>query len=234
MPSRRSKKRSLTYEPLSLTSKSTKKIISEYHKSLKETLETPNPETLKIYQTASQLGQSKTRGGDSSKILLKWIESRDLKILEVGSLSTTNAIAKLGTVERIDLNPTSKEIKKQDFMQRPIDGFKFDLLSLSLVLNFLPSAVERGAMLRQTTNFLSTNGLLFLVLPSACTGNSRYLDQKRLEDIMNILGYEIVEFKIAKKVAYWLWKFCGRVNGATAEKKIVREGGAKNNFCIVL
>src|SRR5271156_4437618 len=62
---------------------------------------------LKTYQQASLLGQANERGGDSSKVLMEWLQStkpslkaetgmiigknRPLRMLEVGALSTSNA-----------------------------------------------------------------------------------------------------------------------------------------------
>ncbi|PPJ59405.1 hypothetical protein CBER1_06917 [Cercospora berteroae] len=128
---------------------------------------------IKAYQAASIQGQSADRGGDSSLVLMKWLNSvkRDLselrskfKMLEVGALSTKNGCSKSGCfdITRIDLNSQAPGILQQDFMQRPLpsstsleaDEEKFDVISLSLVLNFVPSAAERGEMLRRTTKFL--------------------------------------------------------------------------------
>ncbi|KKY18618.1 putative nucleolus protein [Diplodia seriata] len=113
---------------------------------------------LKTYQAASITGQSSERGGDSSRVLVDWlqelglpsayrkadggdVEGRKCKLLEVGALSTDNACSKRRylAVERIDLNSQSPGILQQDFMKRPLaasDTERFDVLSLSLVLNY--------------------------------------------------------------------------------------------------
>lgn len=125
---------------------------------------------LKAYQAASIQGQSADRGGDSSLVLMKWLAPLKLelsaldqkfKMLEVGALSTKNACSKSGLfdVTHIDLNSQAKGILKQDFMERALpaleaDDDKFDMISLSLVLNFVPSPAGRGEMLRRTTEFL--------------------------------------------------------------------------------
>lgn len=125
---------------------------------------------LKAYQAASIQGQSADRGGDSSLVLMKWLAPLKLelsaldqkfKMLEVGALSTKNACSKSGLfdVTHIDLNSQAKGILKQDFMERALpaleaDDDKFDMISLSLVLNFVPSPAGRGEMLRRTTKFL--------------------------------------------------------------------------------
>ncbi|KAI0180285.1 putative methyltransferase-domain-containing protein [Hypoxylon sp. FL1284] len=145
------------------------------------------------YQLASLQGQRLDRGGDSSRILMDWLNSSAsmsisstdprLKMLEVGALSTKNACSASGIfdVERIDLNSQSDGIIQQDFMKRPLpkdDLERFDMISLSLVLNFVPDAVARGAMLCRTLDFLKQPGTqysssqrdlfpsLFTVLPA--------------------------------------------------------------------
>jgi 25S rRNA (adenine2142-N1)-methyltransferase len=226
---------------------------------------------IKTYQRASLLGQTNERGGDSSKILMGWLKSAKLlpvsdaspsnrnihaplRLLEVGALSTDNACSQseLFEIERIDLNSQVEGITQQDFMERPLPkdaSEKFDIISLSLVLNFVPSPAGRGEMLRRTVQFLRQppthrdhNHLqyfpsLFLVLPAPCITNSRYLDVQRLEAIMRSLGYVMVLQKLSNKLTYYLWRatdLADRVRTESFKKVEVRGGGSRNNFAIVL
>ena len=216
------------------------------------------------YQQASLLGQSKVRGGDSSAVLLEWLapffstmekdsSSNRIKMLEVGALSTANACSTSGHFDnvRIDLNSQEPGILKQDFMERPLPAGaseRFDIISLSLVLNFVPDPVGRGDMLRRTTQFLrrplrtSPDGeepfpSLFLVLPRSCVLNSRYCTEERLEQIMSSLGYSKVESKTTQKLVYYLWVLGPPAPSAQQEefpKKELNPGPARNNFAIVL
>ena len=125
---------------------------------------------LKRYQDASLAGQGKERGGDTSSVLVTWLSSyktkrkdAGLKMLEVGALSVDNACARCGLfeggIERIDLNSRHPDIKKQDLMERPLPGSKeekFDVISLSLVVNFVGNLDGRGEMLRRAGKFLQT------------------------------------------------------------------------------
>jgi len=221
------------------------------------------------YQQASIMGQSPTRGGDSSKALMQWLEESKevqeisrfelgkLRMLEVGALSPDNACSRsrLFTMERIDLNSQHPDIKQQDFMERPIppsDKDKFDIISLSLVLNFVPDAKARGDMLRRTCSFLrpdssaddhgnivdTTNNLfpcLFLVLPKPCVTNSRYLTEELLERIMTSLGYVKAKEKLSAKLYYSLWTYKRKPTAHNQEfaKVEVNPGKSRNNFCIV-
>lgn len=216
------------------------------------------------YQQASLLGQSKLRGGDSSTILLEWLapfllsrkeepRSPCIRMLEVGALSTDNACSTSGYFDnvRIDLNSQEPGILKQDFMERPLPsdpGERFDIISLSLVLNFVPDPASRGSMLRRTTEFLckpssvahtreEPHPSLFLVLPRSCVLNSRYCTEERLEQIMLSLGYYKVESKTTQKLVYYLWKFNTPASSAqnrTFPKKEVNAGPKRNNFAIVI
>ncbi|KAG9249197.1 putative methyltransferase-domain-containing protein [Calycina marina] len=217
---------------------------------------------IKSYQRASLLGQTSERGGDSSKILLEWLEpvlpalkeqakKTRIRMLEVGALSTTNACSrsKLFEMERIDLNSQEAGIKQQDFMERPSpedQKDKFDIISLSLVLNYVPDATGKGDMLIRTLKFLKIQerpkGLaeclpsLFLVLPAPCVMNSRYMDETKLEAIMKSLGYALVKKKLSNKLAYSLWRMESDVvkKTATFKKAEIRSGKDRNNFSIVL
>lgn len=217
------------------------------------------------YQQASLLGQSKVRGGDSSAVLLEWLapffstvekhsSSNRIKMLEVGALSTTNTCSTSGRFDnvRIDLNSQEPGILKQDFMERPLPtgaSERFDIISLSLVLNFVPDPVGRGDMLRRTTQFLRrppthTSPVgerpfpsLFLVLPRSCVLNSRYCTEERLRQIMSSLGYSKVESKTTQKLVYYLWVLGPAASSAQQQefpKKELNPGPARNNFAIVL
>ncbi|KAG4437148.1 hypothetical protein IFR05_007350 [Cadophora sp. M221] len=218
---------------------------------------------IESYQRASLTGQTNERGGDSSKILMEWLEpvvallhdlvtkGQPARMLEVGALSVSNACSRsrLFEVERIDLNSQADGIKQQDFMERPLPldvKDQFDIISLSLVLNYVPDPVGRGKMLLRTLTFLKSvppsEGLatflpsLFLVLPVPCVANSRYLDEAKLESIMKSLGYVEVKKKLSNKLVYYLWRKDGlrpqRI--VPFKKEELRPGGSRNNFAIVM
>lgn len=218
---------------------------------------------IQSYQRASLIGQTNERGGDSSKVLMEWLEpvlpalekreenGNSLRMLEIGALSVSNACSKshLFDVQRIDLNSQAEGIMQQDFMERPLPRDateQFDILSLSLVLNYVPDPLGRGKMLLRTLDFLRIPQIsqpledyfpsLFLVLPSSCVTNSRYMDEKKLESIMTSLGYVQVEKKLSNKLVYYLWRLdAGKVRQGTAFKKEeLRAGKSRNNFAIVL
>jgi 25S rRNA (adenine2142-N1)-methyltransferase len=218
---------------------------------------------IESYQRASLIGQRSDRGGDSSKILMDWLEpivpalkeqatkGQRYRMLEVGCLSITNACSKshLFDVERIDLNSQAEGIEQQDFMERPLptdQKEQFDIISLSLVLNYVPDAVGRGQMLLRTLEFLKPQQqreelekflpALFLVLPASCVTNSRYMDEAKLEAIMESLGYVNVKKKLSNKLVYYLWTVALAVPKRTSSfKKVeVRSGKDRNNFAIVL
>tara|TARA_R110002003_G_scaffold95_8_gene7314 strand:- start:36297 stop:37169 length:873 start_codon:yes stop_codon:yes gene_type:complete len=222
---------------------------------------------IKLYQAASKQGQAKDRGGDSSKVLVDWLQqlrivdaqargqktsaNTPLRCLEVGALSTDNDISKFPSVlqmTRIDLNSQETGIEKQDFMVRPLpttDEDRFDIISLSLVLNYVPDAVGRGEMLKRITKFLhppseqsgrgTTKGpLLFFVLPLPCLENSRYLDELLLLQIMSNLGFTKQYSKNTSKLCYYLFGWTGVVTAAKSGKKKIRDAPGMNNFCIVV
>lgn len=199
------------------------------------------------YQQASIAGQDTNRGGDSSRMLVSWIKGQDSiklpakpSLLEVGSLSIYNACSTENIfhfIERIDLNSQHTQIKEQDFMARPLpknDKELFDVISLSLVVNYVPESVQRGEMLRRSTKFLRSNGFLFLVLPSPCILNSRYFNEQLLLEIMSLLGYSVIRSKLAKKIFYWLFCKIRETSSGSYPKKLVNDGKVRNNFTITL
>lgn len=158
---------------------------------------------LKTYQLASTVGQSSSRGGDSSRVLVEWLRD-EIEPRQTGSESESSEregvnnnqlrrrwgwdhqepttdphprsrgpqYAKraqcpgVTSVRRIDLRSSGAGIEECDFMEFPVPGAAdgsgewqggrgYDVLSLSLVLNYVPDAKARGDMLRRTTEFLS-------------------------------------------------------------------------------
>lgn len=240
---------------------------------------------LESYQLASKTGQSRERGGDSSTVFLEWIRpllrrikqarqqtgnapSGKLRLLEVGALSTKNACSQHDCIDvtRIDLNSQEPGILQQDFMERPLpiapadneddDKERFHAISLSLVLNYVPSAAQRGEMLKRCSAFFTTSPpsslpttenkvftpYLFLVLPAACVLNSRYFNSERLNDIAMSLGYSKAKEKVTNKLIYQLWEFHPlQLNPSNKNKppRIFRKeelnpGKTRNNFTITL
>lgn len=209
---------------------------------------------LETYQTASTLGQDGKRGGDSSKILVKWIKELGNEIntdtaLEIGCLSSKNEISTskiFKSITRIDLHSQEPNIiEEQDFLKRPlpqIDEEKFDCISCSLVVNFVPSAEQRGEMLCRMCDFLNEprydkNSFLFFVIPLPCVENSRYCNLETMDLIFSKLGFEKMKYHQTHKLAYWLlkWKGSKFVDFKfTCHKKELRTGKDRNNFCIII
>lgn len=214
---------------------------------------------LENYQVASTLGQSSARGGDSSKVLIDWLgeAARDagsrnvrLRMLEIGALSTRNACSQVDCLDvtRIDLHSQEPGIQEIDFMDLSapvIEDQRYHIISLSLVLNFVPDAAGRGAMLKRIPEFLVTGSsegtnlpfpCLFVVLPLPCVANSRYLSEGRLEEIMVSLGFSSLRVKRTAKLYYSLWKYRHDdiKRGMTFKKEELRSGPSRNNFAIIL
>lgn len=203
---------------------------------------------LEVYQTASQQGQSTSRGSDSSKKLVSWLETykglEKLSALEIGCLSPNNLISKsklFDKITRIDLNSQHHLILQQDFMARPLpasDDEKFNVISCLLVLNFVPTPVGRGQMLRRITEFLVNPkegvSILFLVLPLPCITNSRYLTDGKILELMQFLGFKMKYVHKSNKLVYYLFEWNGRVSNEPFKKQEINPGKQRNNFSIVL
>ena len=135
---------------------------------------------LEIYQKASLTGAAQY--GETSKWLMQQLKGRSIpkrlagkrrRLLDVGAIAGTSYSAYLDTVDPtyIDLNPQASHVVQADFLEFPLPadptGF-FDVVCLSLVVNFVGSIPDRTAMLRRAHDFLGCDGLLFVVLPLAC------------------------------------------------------------------
>lgn len=125
---------------------------------------------LEEYQQASLHG---ARHGESSKWLITELEKRHgrraTRLLDVGAIAGTS-YKKYKSIEPtyIDLNPQADHVIKADFLHFPLPETPYDVVCLSLVLNFVGSIEDRTRMLRRAHDFLHAEGYLYVVLPSAC------------------------------------------------------------------
>ncbi|KAJ2357392.1 25S rRNA (adenine2142-N1)-methyltransferase [Coemansia erecta] len=244
------------------------------------------------YQKASLLGQSKQRGGDTSRWLIPKLCERGLdkqktklRLLDVGALSCLNYAKERAWIDvtPIDLNSQEPGIFQQDFLDIVLgtaqcsapgsdrdsddnddvdddDGdssgeptanashlfqLPFDVVCLSLVVNFIGDPVKRGDMLQQAARLLAPGGYLFLVLPLSCVENSRYLDDERLLAIMTHLRFEQLSFHHTAKLAHYFYQLSKTAiakppsdanypHKHTYPKKLLHPGGGRNNFSIVV
>jgi len=205
---------------------------------------------LAAYQRMSSIGQGGDRGGGSEKVLISWLRemgmscqsSKKLKLLEVGALKHNNfgSCASWIDVTPMDLRSRHPAILEQDFLLMDSETehcAKWDIISLSLVVNFVPESKDRGRMLRMAHEMLSSEGLLFLVLPLPCIENSRYLTSQHLSSLMNAIGFIQMRERWKKhgKMAYWLYQKADRGEVIEAfQKKIILRTGNRNNFSILL
>jgi len=208
---------------------------------------------LKCYQRMSVVGQGVDRGGGSEKILINWLQEiylakghrltkPSLRLLEVGALKPDNykSCSEWIHCTPIDLRSRHPSIVEQDFflMDEVENHEKWDVISLSLVLNFVPDPKGRGNMLRLAHSMLVPGGYLFLTLPLACVTNSRYLNFTRLKKLMDVVG--LVErrekWKKDGKMGYWLYQKHDRPDESLEpfQKKTNLRQGSRNNFCILL
>ncbi|CAO1635220.1 unnamed protein product [Parajaminaea phylloscopi] len=249
------------------------KRIAKYHSLEKELARTDDDKRRKeilaeqealgginAYQNDSLLGSDKTRGGESGKWCAKQLadivgEGTKLRLLDVGALEGTSyaAFPWIETTS-IDINPRSPTVIQGDFFEySPPSGKaeKFDVVALSLVINFMGDLFHRGEALVRAHDFLVPRGYLYLVLPLACVANSRYLDHDRLKQIIDSCGWEVVINEDSKRLTRWLLQRKEEVSrlpkGAKASKgasqgprwdgKIWKKEEIKvstkaNNFCI--
>ncbi|KIJ34601.1 hypothetical protein M422DRAFT_181741 [Sphaerobolus stellatus SS14] len=112
---------------------------------------------LEMYQRMSVKGQNEDRGGGSDKVFITWLREEGvdkagtpLNLLEVGALKPDNYSNCSSWIANtpIDLHSRHPLIKEQDFLKLDEDENtgRWDAISLSLVVNFVPDAHDRGTL----------------------------------------------------------------------------------------
>lgn len=126
-----------------------------------------------------------------------------------------------------------------DFQPHP-PALKYDIIALSLVLNFVPDPRQRGAMLVKACKLVQPrNGRIFIVLPRACVDNSRYLTMESLTRLLLAVGLEVSSSHLSPKLVYVLAILTSpdthlNPDAVVFKRKVLRSGGERNNFCIML
>jgi len=201
----------------------------------------------------SSIGQSSDRGGGSEKVLIEWLKEMGWadqrgkgkhRLLEVGAVRPDNYhnCASWMDVMAIDLHSRHPSILEQDFLLMDQNQHReaWDIISLSLVLNFVPDGTDRGRMLAQAHSMIRSGGLCFIALPLPCVNNSRYMTLEHMRELMNTVGFSQVQerWKPGGKMAYWLYQRQAppgsRAGEEFSRKKVLRQGAKRNNFHIVL
>ena len=233
------------------------KLISKYHSLLKDLEKAKKWNQMElIHKLQTELNEiglptyqkPSMKGAQHGKANTKWIytiiqsvfhDLPSISLLDVGALDGEAFKKHASRIQttRIDLNPQSLHVQKQDFFERPLpesDQDKFHVLSLSLVLNFVPLPEKRLEMLKRCKLFLFDGGILYITLPLPCISNSRYLNHELFTELLNGIGFELIQHHTSLKLAYYSLKYVCKESNDTfiMKKKMIREGKSRNNFAI--
>ena len=212
---------------------------------------------------------SSTSNGDNKSCIRNRTERRDTCLLEIGAINTELLDAAKATVTRapqgtrkignehqqyvvqkkyrlqvraIDLHSMHDGIEEVDFLSLPVlhsDG-TYDVIVCSMVLNCVPTALKRGAMLLRIVYFLKPGGLVYITIPKTCLNLSPYLDASRFTQLLQYIGLTVLEHKKdTPKVAFFVGqKSSGSMDKTTNEwrecRKIRQGRKFRNDFAIVL
>ena len=213
---------------------------------------------LEVYQNQSTTGGAVLRGGESSKwcakILMElWPFSRRIHLLDVGAIAGT-AYAKWKhkfDVTSIDIQPRAPHVLPADFFDFPMparEEERFDVIGLSLVINFVGDLAKRGDMLLHAHRYLRRGGYVYVVLPLPCLTNSRYMTHDHFARLVRATGYDVVRNEDSHRLTRWLLQESepravishdtdvSRAfwDGTVLAKRQLRPGAQRNNFCMLL
>ncbi len=144
-----------------------------------------------------------------------------LPLLEVGAVNTQLLSVPWLATRAIDLRSTHPRIEQLDFfalapaaqygavvcaMARqhatPCFARADAALLLLQVLNCVPDALARGAMLRGLRAHLRPGGLCFVMLPLRCVASSPFTTRDTFAAALAAAGLEVLETKESPKVAF--------------------------------
>lgn len=220
------------------------------------------------YQAWSLTGSAKSGQTPTSKWAMEALNSvythdRELpkfRVLDVGAITGT-AYSKYRWVDPtyIDLHPQGENVQQYSFFDFPVPSKqdeRFNMVALSLVINFVGDVRKRGEMLRHVHKYFPDNedipAFCFLVLPLSCLTNSRYMNQSHLRAILDSIGFEVLKQSDSAKLSRWLLKRKSLQerrdaaekseavgagddwDGTVFKKREINPGQDRNNFAIVV
>eukprot|EP00038_Savillea_parva_P010850 m.193253 g.193253 ORF g.193253 m.193253 type:complete len:289 (-) comp18880_c0_seq1:1485-2351(-) len=205
---------------------------------------------LEQYQRASVKGED-LRATNTSKWLLKHLEATGrrplpphrLVLLDVGALRINYAHIKWVDADAIDLNAQVSAITAIDFFDYEPTHREgetpYDVVSLSLVVNFVPEPRRRGEMLRRACRMVKPHGIVFIVLPRACVENSRYTTVDSLQAVCEALGLTVTKQHLSAKLVYFVCELTHPAkhrspDPAPFKRRLLRPGADRNNFHVGL
>ncbi|CAM9190270.1 unnamed protein product [Ascophyllum nodosum] len=144
-----------------------------------------------------------------------------LRVLEVGAINTRLLDVPWLGVRAIDLKSQHPRIEERDFFSlKPSE--EYDVVSSSMVINCIPTAKQRGEMLKGYRKHLRPGGHLFLMLPVLCLTKSTRTTRASFEETLKAVGFRIRETRDSPKVAF----FC-----AMAVEENPREADSRGDRC---
>lgn len=219
---------------------------------------------LAVYQDQSTTGGDKLRGGESGKWCAKVLrevlpDGAHIRLLDVGAIAGTAYTKWRSWIDTtsIDLNPRAPHVAKCDFFDWPLpasDAERYDVVSLSLVVNFVGDLHRRGEMLMHAHHYLRPGGYVCLILPLACVTNSRYMTHEHLGALVRSAGFTVERNEDSRRLTRWLLRQAAPRNASPApahltlaeaarfrfwddtpfKKRELVPGATRNNFCILL
>lgn len=211
------------------------------------------------YQAASRSGEVHGGGFNASQWVVRELEEHSVRhtsgakaisILDVGSIvarfppeiTRSDGMVALN-VRSIDLSPQDEVVERADFFDVAAagiaEGVKYDVIVLSLVVNFVSSPQLRGEMLVRTHALLAETGLCYCVLPAATVTNSRYFNEDRFRQTLAAAGLGVVRLCKSAKLMTVVCKRAVPARDAetlrlVSTKRMLHHGTGRNNFCIIL
>ena len=187
-----------------------KALISKFHKNPLQKC----PSEVSAYQKASlKYGtvHNTSKWLIKNLMTLKLIISHrpPLLLLDVGTLVPGYNRIKWLTPSYINLqvppNGLQLAIHQHDYLKYTVSS-RFNIICLSLVLNFVPTPDQRGQMLKKAWSDLVSGGFLYIVLPLACVQNSKYIDVDEFGHILSLIGFKLVHSHTSPKLFYAIYQ----------------------------
>jgi 25S rRNA (adenine2142-N1)-methyltransferase len=208
-------------------------LISNFHRNSFQ----KNPSEVLAYQKASlKYGIIHNTSKWLIKHLPRILTSQPLFLLDVGTLvpgySHKNWL--IPTYINLQVPPGGLQLAIQqcDYITF-IPQKSFNIICLSLVLNFVPTPEMRGQMLKKAWSDLTIDGVLYIVLPRACLCNSKYLDAVEFDKILSHIGFKLLRSHLSPKLFYGIYQKTEILyNNFLYEPTIKNSFKSKNNFKI--
>ena len=129
------------------------------------------------------------------------------RLLEVGAINRQLLTVPWLNTRAIDIRSSDEGIEKRDFLDLCLqseEADRYHITVCSMVLNCVPSAKDRGRMLKGLSRVTRASGLVFIMIPRRCIYQSHNMCLCRWQKCLEAASLRTLHMEETPKIAFFV------------------------------